>query len=256
MSVLPSNLSFGDKKYAFAGKLGQGAFGEVYLAKEEPSNKEYAIKVIDQSKFDDSEYANRELGDFKSLDHVNIIKFYGTTEVSNKLYLLTEYASRGTLSDYFQRARQNIFTEIAEETAKDLFRQIVTGVHYLHSNKITHRDLKPQNILIDSNGTVKIADFGLAKVVKFDIFLESLKMMSNRVDDLGYCAPEVQDRTNNGYDGFKADIYSMGIIFRYIVKNSDAPMTSNCQTLFDKLTSKIPSTRPSTGAVLKESWLA
>uniref|UniRef100_A0A914Y251 Protein kinase domain-containing protein n=1 Tax=Panagrolaimus superbus TaxID=310955 RepID=A0A914Y251_9BILA len=187
-----------------------------------------------------------------SLDHKNIIKLYGTTEISNKLYLLLEYASHGTLAEYFQRARQNFGPEITEQTAKNIFRQLVTGVHYLHSNKIAHRDLKPKNILLDSIGTVKIADFGLAKAVKFDVFLESLALMSAQIGYLGYCAPEVYNRTNNGYDGFKADMYSLGIVFRDVVKNSEATMTPECQSLFDKLTSKDPSTRPSASALLKE----
>uniref|UniRef100_A0A914PPR6 Protein kinase domain-containing protein n=1 Tax=Panagrolaimus davidi TaxID=227884 RepID=A0A914PPR6_9BILA len=129
--------------------------------------------------------------------------------------------------------------------AKNLFRQIVTAVHYLHSNEIAHCGLNPTSIMVDSNGIVKINDSGLGPLC-----------LQHSLMERDYIAPEAIDRSNNNYDGFKADMYSLGIIFRYIINESDAPMTPECQNLFEKLTNEKEFLRPSTGAILKHKWLA
>uniref|UniRef100_A0AC34F6G2 Protein kinase domain-containing protein n=1 Tax=Panagrolaimus sp. ES5 TaxID=591445 RepID=A0AC34F6G2_9BILA len=239
-------FQFNGKNYDFIKKLGEGGYGEVYLTEERLSRKKYAIKFIDKRKLKRPGLARRELENMKSLNHQNMIKLYDACEMwgnklGDSLYLVMEYAAGGDLHDYIKK------NQITEANAKKLFHQIVTGVQYLHSKKFAHRDLKPQNILLDSNGIVKIADFGLSKAGEND------DPMYTDCGTLGYLAPEVYYQAFQGYDGFKADMYSLGIILKDIVTNYDkAKMSSESKKLFKKLTSKNPSYRPSANNVLKE----
>uniref|UniRef100_A0AC35FCN9 Protein kinase domain-containing protein n=1 Tax=Panagrolaimus sp. PS1159 TaxID=55785 RepID=A0AC35FCN9_9BILA len=250
------SITFGDKEYDYVHVLGKGAFGQVYLAKKHSTGNLFAVKVINKKQFDDPSYADRELQSLKFLNHKNIIKLYAAKEDSTNLYLLLEFASGGDFFDYLHQRKVN-----SDQKAKDFFRQIVTGVQYLHSKGIAHRDLKPQNILLDLNGTIKIADFGLANQVKAAVYLQSVcdpvnVAMFTRCGTKGYCAPEVFTHDGRGYDAFKADIFSLRIILCDIVSNSGVKLTSDYQNLFNKLTSKKPSDRPSIKEILNHKWLA
>uniref|UniRef100_A0AC34GAC7 Protein kinase domain-containing protein n=1 Tax=Panagrolaimus sp. ES5 TaxID=591445 RepID=A0AC34GAC7_9BILA len=245
-----ADFSINVKNYDYIKKLGEGGFGKVYLAKERSTGKEYAIKIIDKKKMHKPEFAGRELQNMKSLEHKNIIKLYNAVEtwgdeIGDSLYLVMEYAAGGDLYNYIKK------NQITEANAKKLFNQIVTGVQYLHSKKFAHRDLKPQNILLDSNGDIKIADFGLSKAGEND------DPMYTGCGTLGYLAPEVYYHASKGYDGFKADMYSLGIILSNIATNfGKTEVSSECRVLFNKLTSKNPASRPSIFDVINDAWLA
>lgn len=102
---------------------------------------------------------------------------------------------------------------LQESTVKFLFYQIVLAVQYLHSKEITHRDLKPQNILLSSQAPkarVKITDFGLSKLVNEDTFLRT------KCGTPYYCAPEIWDEKNTVYDK-KVDVWSLGVILYYML---------------------------------------
>uniref|UniRef100_A0AC34FVY5 Protein kinase domain-containing protein n=1 Tax=Panagrolaimus sp. ES5 TaxID=591445 RepID=A0AC34FVY5_9BILA len=238
------HVSINGKKYVNLKKLGEGGFAKVYLSKDRSTGKEYAIKFINKKMIDNPEYAGRELHNMKSLNHKNIIKLYDAIEtwgegIGDSIYLVMEYAAGGDLHDYIQKKF------LTEANGKSLFHQIVTGVQYLHSKRIAHRDLKPTNILLDSNGIVKIADFGLSKVA-----LNYGQMYTN-CGTSGYHAPEVLNV--RGYDGLKADMFSLGIILRDIFTNYGKNKVSHeCAALFRKLTVLSPRLRPSADIVLKD----
>uniref|UniRef100_A0AC35F6S2 Protein kinase domain-containing protein n=1 Tax=Panagrolaimus sp. PS1159 TaxID=55785 RepID=A0AC35F6S2_9BILA len=198
------------------------------------------FNVINKNNLHVPARAKQVLERLSSLDHKNIAKNIGIIEISDKIYILLENDSFGTLSAYFGKGFE-VSEEKAEQKAKDLFRQIVTGVHFLHSNKVAHCGLNPTSIMVDSNGIVKLTDAGLGPLC-----------IEHSLIELSFVAPET---INNNYNGFKADIYSLGIIFRYILNELHAPMTPECITLFEKLTSD-PTVRPSAGALLKDNWLA
>uniref|UniRef100_A0AC34GNS4 Protein kinase domain-containing protein n=1 Tax=Panagrolaimus sp. ES5 TaxID=591445 RepID=A0AC34GNS4_9BILA len=238
-------VSLNGKKYLYIKKLGEGGFGEVHLAKERSTKREFAIKFIDTKKMNIPTLGGREAHSMKSLNHKNIIKLYAAVENGDLIYLVMEYAAGGDLHDYILK------NYITGRNAKRFFHQIVTGVAYLHSKKFAHRDLKPQNILLDSNGDIKIADFGLSKAAE-----RGDNKMFTRSGTPGYSAPEVNCITVCGYDGFKADMYSLGIILHAIVTNyKRTKMPSESVLLFKKLTCYIPSFRPSANEVLEDQWL-
>ena len=105
----------------------------------------------------------QELSILKKVNHINIIKLYELIETNNKIYIVTEYIDGGELY-------QNIIKQgkLDQNKAKIYFWQIIQGIKYLHQNGICHRDLKPQNIIIDSNQVIKIIDFGLGREYDID----------------------------------------------------------------------------------------
>jgi len=141
-----------------------------------------------------------EIAILKTVDHSNIIKLYQVYETKQKLYLVMELVTGGELF--------NKIVEIgaySEKIAKELIRQIVEAVKYLHANKIAHRDLKPTNLLLknDEGTIVKIADFGLSKI------LNNESMMQTACGTPIYVAPEVLK--GEGYER-EVDLWAIGVI--------------------------------------------
>lgn len=158
--------------------IGKGNFAKVKLAKHLPTGKEVAIKIIDKTQLNPSSlqkvYAYqsnyiksncfyvciqlfREVRIMKMLDHPNIVKLYQVIETEKTLYLVMEYASGGEVFDYLVAHGR-----MKEKEARAKFRQIVSAVQYCHQKRIIHRDLKAENLLLDSEMNIKIADFGFS----------------------------------------------------------------------------------------------
>jgi len=179
--------------------IGSGNFSKVHLGIEKKTGTRYAIKIIDKKLVETTRLEN-EIQILKKVDHKNIILLKEVFESSSKLYLVMELVTGGELF--------NKIVEIgaySEQIAKDLVRQIIHGVKYLHSLNIAHRDLKPTNLLLkapDSN-EIKIADFGLSKILGPD------SMMQTACGTPIYVAPEVLK--GEGYDK-EVDLWSVGVI--------------------------------------------
>jgi serine/threonine protein kinase len=155
-------LSTGDSlvnnKYVMMRVLGHGRYGEVFLCCDYHTGALYAMKVMDRPKKTRMEDIE-EIAIMKTLKHANIVDLEEVIDdvKSQKLYIVQEYVKGGELMP--MGSTGNPFPE---ELALRYFRDIVQGIHYLHSKGIVHRDLKPQNLLVADNGTIKLADFGTA----------------------------------------------------------------------------------------------
>ncbi|XP_014810891.1 PREDICTED: NUAK family SNF1-like kinase 2 [Calidris pugnax] len=130
-----------------------------------------AIKSIRKDKIKDEQdlvHIRREIEIMSSLNHPHIIAVHEVFENSSKIVIVMEYASKGDLYDYISERQR-----LTEQEARHFFRQVVSAVYYCHKNGIVHRDLKLENILLDANGNIKIADFGLSNVYQQDKLLQT-----------------------------------------------------------------------------------
>lgn len=149
------------KQYKLLKTIGKGNFARVMLARHMPTNSEVAIKIIDKTQLNPNslEKLFREVSIMKLLNHPNIVKLYEVIETEKTLYLVMEYISNGEVFEYLVKNGR-----MKENIARQKFRQILSAVQYLHSQNIIHRDLKAENLLLDSNLDVKIVDFGFSNM--------------------------------------------------------------------------------------------
>ncbi|XP_036276178.1 mitogen-activated protein kinase kinase kinase 2 isoform X1 [Pipistrellus kuhlii] len=187
--------------------LGQGAFGRVYLCYDVDTGRELAVKQVqfDPDRPETSKEVNAlecEIQLLKNLLHERIVQYYGCLRdlQEKKLSIFMEYMPGGSIKDQLKA-----YGALTENVTRKYTRQILEGIHYLHSNMIVHRDIKGANILRDSTGNVKLGDFGASKRLQ-TICLSGTGMKS--VTGTPYwMSPEVI--SGEGY-GRKADIWSVG----------------------------------------------
>jgi len=150
--------------------LGRGFFGEVFLVTHKETGEKMVLKEL--YRVDEEAQLNflREAAFLRSLNHPNVLRFIGVLYKDKKLHILTEYISGGTLRELIQDLNQPLSWERKVNIGKD----ISAGMTYLHSMQIIHRDLNSQNCLVKANGTVVVADFGLARMM-----ISSNRRMSN-----------------------------------------------------------------------------
>uniref|UniRef100_A0A1I7SBJ3 Serine/threonine-protein kinase par-1 n=1 Tax=Bursaphelenchus xylophilus TaxID=6326 RepID=A0A1I7SBJ3_BURXY len=196
-------------RYRLLKTIGKGNFAKVKLARHIPTGIDVAIKIIDKTALNPSSLQKlfREVRIMKQLDHPNIVKLYQVMETDQTLYLVMEYASGGEVFDYLVAHGR-----MKEKEARAKFRQIVSAVQYLHSKNIIHRDLKAENLLLDADMNIKIADFGFSNQfsagTKLDTFCGSPP----------YAAPELFQ--GKKYDGPEVDVWSLGVILYTLVSGS------------------------------------
>lgn len=149
------------KQYKLLKTIGKGNFARVMLARHLPTGIEVAIKIIDKTQLNSNslEKLFREVSIMKLLIHPNIVKLYEVIETEKTLYLVMEYVNNGEVFEFLVKNGR-----MKENIARQKFRQIVSAVQYLHSKNIIHRDLKAENLLLDSNMDVKIVDFGFSNM--------------------------------------------------------------------------------------------
>ncbi|XP_036415033.1 NUAK family SNF1-like kinase 2 [Colossoma macropomum] len=192
-------------RYEFLETLGKGTYGKVKKAVER-SGRMVAIKSIRKENIKDEQdltHIRREIEIMSSLNHPYIITIYEVFENKDKIVIVMEYASKGDLFDYISER------QVSEKEARHFFRQIVSAVHYCHRNGIVHRDLKLENILLDQNGDVKIADFGLSNLYGRDEYLQTY------CGSPLYASPEIVN--GRPYKGPEVDSWSLGVLLYTLV---------------------------------------
>ncbi|XP_048525311.1 serine/threonine-protein kinase MARK2 isoform X12 [Dendroctonus ponderosae] len=253
-------------KYKLLKTIGKGNFAKVKLAKHVPTGKEVAIKIIDKTQLTPGSLQKlfREVRIMKMLDHPNIVKLFQVIETEKTLYLVMEYASGGEVFDYLV-----LHGRMKEKEARAKFRQIVSAVQYCHQKRIIHRDLKAENLLLDSEMNIKIADFGFSNEFtpgnKLDTFCGSPP----------YAAPELFQ--GKKYDGPEVDVWSLGVILYTLVSGSlpfDGStlrelrervlrgkyripfyMSTDCENLLKKFLVLNPAKRASLETIMKDKWM-
>ncbi|XP_067297635.1 serine/threonine-protein kinase SIK2-like [Pseudorasbora parva] len=192
--------------YEIIKTLGKGNFAVVKLARHKVTKTEVAIKIIDKTRLDecDLEKIKREVQIMKLLKHPYIIKLYQVMETKDMLYIVTEYAKNGEMFDYLTSVGH-----LSEAEARRKFWQLLDAVEYCHRHHIVHRDLKAENLLLDSNMNIKLADFG------FGNFYLPGKSLSTWCGSPPYAAPEVFE--GKEYEGPPLDIWSLGVLLYVLV---------------------------------------
>uniref|UniRef100_A0A1A9Z4D6 Protein kinase domain-containing protein n=1 Tax=Glossina pallidipes TaxID=7398 RepID=A0A1A9Z4D6_GLOPL len=141
--------------------IGAGNYAKVKIGYSDEYGKRVAIKIISKVKAP-SEYIQkflpREIDAVKGLHHENLITFYQSIETSHRVYLIMQLAENGTLLDYVRDKKY-----LDEPQAKNLFKQLISAVEYIHSKGVVHRDIKCENLLLDENWNIKLIDFGFAR---------------------------------------------------------------------------------------------
>ncbi|XP_022531996.2 serine/threonine-protein kinase MARK2 isoform X12 [Astyanax mexicanus] len=252
--------------YRLLKTIGKGNFAKVKLARHVLTGKEVAVKIIDKTQLNSSSLQKlfREVRIMKLLNHPNIVKLFEVIETEKTLYLVMEYASGGEVFDYLVAHGR-----MKEKEARAKFRQIVSAVQYCHQKCIVHRDLKAENLLLDADMNIKIADFGFSNEFtlgnKLDTFCGSPP----------YAAPELFQ--GKKYDGPEVDVWSLGVILYTLVSGSlpfDGQnlkelrervlrgkyripfyMSTDCENLLKKFLILNPTKRGSLEQVMKDRWM-
>ncbi|CAH0548609.1 unnamed protein product [Brassicogethes aeneus] len=195
--------------YKLEKTIGKGNFAVVKLATHIVTNTKVAIKIIDKTALDEDNLTKifRETAILKKLRHPHITRLYELMETNNTIYMVTEYASEGEIFDHLVAKGR-----MQENEAKRIFCQIVSAVSYCHTQGIVHRDLKAENLLLDHNMNIKLADFG------FSNQYTDGNLLSTWCGSPPYAAPELFQGLN--YDGPKADIWSLGVVLYVLVCGS------------------------------------
>jgi len=186
--------------------IGKGNFAVVKMARHRITKSRVAIKIIDKSRLDEAnlEKVHREVQIMKLLRHPNVLKLYQVMETKNMLYIVTEYATKGEMFAHIDKCGK-----LNEPEARRFFWQIISAVEYCHNRRVVHRDLKTENLLLDDNLNVKIADFGFCNHTKED------ELLKTWCGSPPYAAPEIFE--GKEYDGPAIDIWSLGVVLYVLV---------------------------------------
>ncbi|XP_016329283.1 MAP/microtubule affinity-regulating kinase 3-like isoform X3 [Sinocyclocheilus anshuiensis] len=252
--------------YRLLKTIGKGNFAKVKLARHILTGSEVAIKIIDKTQLNPTslQKLSREVTIMKNLNHPNIVKLFEVIETEKTLFLVMEYASGGEVFDYLVAHGR-----MKEKEARAKFRQIVSAVQYCHQKHIVHRDLKAENLLLDADMNIKIADFGFSNEF----------MVGNKLDTFcgspPYAAPELFQ--GKKYDGPEVDVWSLGVILYTLVSGSlpfDGQnlkelrervlrgkyripfyMSTDCESLLKRFLVLNPAKRGTLEQIMKERWI-
>mmetsp|Transcript_3396 Transcript_3396/g.5951 ORF Transcript_3396/g.5951 Transcript_3396/m.5951 type:complete len:516 (-) Transcript_3396:52-1599(-) len=212
LDVLVSQHSAELSDFEMVSPIGKGGAGKVFLVRHKNTRKLYAMKVIQKFGVLESESSIRHAVDERYILELAqgvpfLLQLEHAFQTSQNLYLVCEFCSGGDLNRYLQHSDKH---RVSEETAKLILAEVIIALEYLHKKGIVYRDLKPENILIDNEGHVKIADFGLSKILPGGRFGRTDSFCGTRE----YVSPEVI----RGRDyGQRVDLWSLGILMYRLV---------------------------------------
>lgn len=187
-------------RYEIIMKIGSGGMADVYKAKDHVLNRLVAIKVLKQEYSTDATFVKKfrvEAQSAAGLSHPNIVNVYDVGEDNGIYFIVMELVQGITLKNYIDMKGK---LDIRE--ALNISVQIASGLSAAHDNRIIHRDIKPQNIIMSRDGKIKVTDFGIAKVA------DSTTVTTTAAGTVHYISPE---QARGGYSDEKSDIYSLGI---------------------------------------------
>ena len=211
---------FIQERYEIISRLGSGGMADVYKAKDHKLNRFVAVKVLKPEFRDDTVFISKfriEAQSAAGLSHPNIVNVYDVGEDADISFIVMELVEGITLKEYINKKGR-----LAVREATSIAMQVCMGLEAAHKNNIVHRDVKPQNIIISTDGKVKVTDFGIARAATANTINSSV------MGSVHYSSPE---QARGGYSDYKSDIYSMGI------------------TLYEMLTGTVPFDGDSTVAI-------
>ena len=208
--------------------LGKGAFGEVFLTQKKGSKEFYATKRLDRAfseKPENIKLLSNEITLLKKINHPNIVRLIDLKKTKSHCYIVMEYCNGGDLSGCLKKYKEAYRRPFSEEIVQYIMRQVVNGIYFLHSNKIVHRDLKLDNILVTfpsendkkslkmMKAIAKIIDFGFATRLKASKSNLTYTILGTPANMAPQILENMQQRTPNhqGYDE-KVDIWSLGTL--------------------------------------------
>jgi serine/threonine protein kinase len=251
--------------YTASKVIGQGSTCAVLEATDRSTGRDYAVKVMSSSDLESRGITHKvetELSILRRISHKHVIHFHEVISDGNLLFIVTENCNGGDLLTWItDRRTANL------PTLKQLFSEICRGLQYLHHEGIAHNDLKPENIIIDANGTAKIIDFGYAKT-------ETMAGDDEKCGTLMYAAPELF--SSGRYHTQKSDIWSLGIVL-YAMATASFPfngrtdrqivqqisraalkyprgMNAQVEALVRRMTKVNPNERPTIDEVLEDPF--
>jgi serine/threonine-protein kinase len=193
-------------RYEIVGKVGAGGMSDVYKAKDHILGRFVAIKVLKSEYSEDRNFVTKfrtEAQSAAGLEHPNIVNIYDVGSEEGLYYIVMEYVEGITLKTYIEKKTQLTFKETISIAI-----QVARGIEAAHNKNIIHRDIKPQNIIISTEGKVKVTDFGIARAASANT------ISSDVMGSVHYSSPE---QARNGFVDNRSDIYSLGIVMYEMV---------------------------------------
>ncbi|MCI8785187.1 MAG: Stk1 family PASTA domain-containing Ser/Thr kinase [Eubacterium sp.] len=193
-------------RYEIMGKIGAGGMSDVYKARDHILGRFVAIKVLKTEFSEDVNFVVKfrtEAQSAAGLEHPNIVNIYDVGSESGMHYIVMEYVEGVTLKTYIEKKGSLTYKE-----AVSIAIQVGRGMEAAHAKNIIHRDIKPQNILISTEGKAKVTDFGIARAVSNNT------ISADVMGSVHYASPE---QARNGFVDAKSDIYSLGIVMYEMV---------------------------------------
>ena len=197
--MLKTGMIIGER-YEIVGKIGSGGMADVYKGKDHKLNRYVAIKVLKPEFREDTKFIKKfqtEAQSAAGLTHPNVVNVYDVGNDDGVYYIVMELIEGITLKEYISKKGK-----LSIKEATSIAIQVSMGLEAAHSHGIVHRDVKPQNIIISTDGKVKVTDFGIARAAS------SNTISSNAMGSVHYSSPE---QVRGGYSDEKSDIYSLGI---------------------------------------------
>jgi fused-like protein len=189
------------QSYVVLEHVGEGSFGKVFRGRRKYTGQFVALKFVSKAgkSAQELDALRQEIAILRQLDHPNVILLLDYFETPRDVVVVTEFAPHGELLNIL---KDDQF--LSEDSVRSIAVQLTSALHYLHERRVMHRDMKPQNVLVSSNGVIKLADFGFAKTLS----ASSVLLTSIKGTPL-YMAPEIyQDRR---YDP-SADLWGLGVM--------------------------------------------
>ena len=220
-------------RYEIIEKIGTGGMSVVYKAKCHLLNRFVAVKVLRQEFIDNADFIKRfkvESQAAASLSHPNIVSIYDVGNEDDIYYIVMEYVDGITLKDYIVKRRILDWREAVGITI-----QICSALEAAHKNSIIHRDIKPHNIIITSDGVAKVTDFGIARAATYF----TVNFAGNAIGSVHYFSPE---QARGGYTDTRTDIYSLGVVMYEMLTgqlpfDGDSPVSIAFKHLQDEIVS-------------------